>query len=168
MNVWLRELSEITKMLLGGPKTQVEYIVLSVVVVVVLILAMQMVGSAMRIPNLGIVRRVLALVVGILFLMCVWYGLQEYLLPHAEATWLRYAIMIGCPLLALLAIVTPIQQFIFKSPYVDTVSTFVISIALAGIFVILTNAVLGAVSDGEDESSSIKDRRDSIDEILDQ
>ncbi len=168
MNVLFRELSEITKMLLGGPKTPVECIVLSVVVAVVLILSMQMVGSAMRIPNLGIVRRVLALVVGIFFLLCVWYGVQEYLLPRAEATWLRYAIMIGCPLLAWLAIVTPVQQFIFKSQYVATVITFVISIAVAGIFVILTNAVLGAVAGGEDDSSSIKDRRDSINKIIDQ
>ena len=168
MNVLLRELSEITKMLLGGSKTPVEYIVLGVVVAVVMVLSMKMVGSAMRIPNLGIVRRVLALVVGIFFLMCVWYGVQEYLLPRVEATWLRYVIMIGCPLIAWLAIVTPVQQFILKSPYVATVSTFVISVALAGIFVILTNAVLGAIADGENESSTIKNHRNSIDNILDQ
>ena len=42
------------------------------------------------------------------------------------------------------------------------------AIIVAGIFVILTNAILVAVAGGEKDSSSIKDRRDSIDNILDQ
>ncbi len=166
MNVWLKELSEMVKMLLGNPSSLFEYVILGTVVVLVLFLAMYMVGSAMRIPNLGIVRRTLALIVSIGFLMCAWYGVQEYLLPRIEVTWLRYGVMIGVPMLACLVVVIPIQQVIFRSSYVATLITFVVSIALAGLFVILTNAVLVAVVGGENDSRFIRDRRDSINKVI--
>lgn len=168
MNVWIRELNSIVDVLLGHPKTSIEYIVLVVVVVVVLLLSMYFVGSALRIPNLGIFRRILALVVGISFLICVWYGVREYLLPLVEVKWLRYTVMIGVPVLSGLLIVIPVQQLIFRSAYVATVITFVSSLALAGLFVILTNAILGAVAGGEVESHSIKDRTDAINKIIDE
>ena len=166
MNMWLRELSEIVKLLLGNPKTSLEYVVLGVVVIFVLVLAMYMVGSAMRIQNLGIVRRILALVVGIFFLICAWYGVQEYLLPRVEIEWLRYAIMIGVPVMAGLLIVIPVQQLIFKSAYVATAITFVVSLVLALIFVILTNAVLGVVAGAKVDSSSIQNRTESINKVI--
>jgi hypothetical protein len=50
---------------------------------------------------------------------------------------------------------------------VPTLITFVASLALAGLFVVLANAVLGAVLDGGKDSNAVKDRRDSVNRMLD-
>jgi len=168
MDIWIKEFSELVQQLLGGPDSGIEYAVLVAVVAASLILAMYLVGSAMRIPNLGIVRRILALVIGIGFLMTVWVGVQKYLLPFVEVEWLRLAVKFGVPLVAGMAVVIPIQQVIFRSSYVATLITFVASIALAGLLVVLTNAVLGAVLGGEKESATIKHRRDAINSVIEQ
>jgi len=168
MDIWMREFSELSRQLLGGPESFTEYAVLVAVVIVTLILAMYLVGSAMRIPNLGIIRRLLALVIGIGFLMTVWVGVQKYLLPFVEIEWLRLAVKIGVPLVAGLVVVIPIQQVIFRSSYVATLITFAASIVLAGLLVVLTNAVLGAVLGGEKESATIKNRRDAINSVIEQ
>ena len=168
MDIWIREFSELIRQLLGDPNSGIEYAVLAVVVTASLILTMYLAGSAMRIPNLGIVRRILALVIGIGFLMTVRVGVQKFLLPFVEAEWLRPAVMIGVPLIAGAAVVIPIQQAIFRSSYVATLITFAASIVLAGLLVVLTNAVLGAVLGGEKESAAIKNRRDAINQVIEQ
>jgi len=129
---------------------------------------MYMVGSATRIPNLGTLRRLFALVLGIGCLMCVWVGTLTYLLPYVETALLRQAVMIGVPAVACLLVVIPLQQAIFRSTYVATLITFVASLALAALFVILANAVLGAIKEGENESGAIKNRKDVLNQIMDQ
>jgi hypothetical protein len=109
MDIWLRDLSEITHVLLGGPASTVEYVGLLVAVILVLLLAMYVVGSAMRLPNLGTFRRLFALSVGVGFSLCVWVAVLTYLLPHVEMPLLRSAVMYGVPALACLAVVIPIQ-----------------------------------------------------------
>ncbi len=166
MEIWLRELSEIVHLLLGNPDTLVEYIVLLVLVVAVLLVAMYLVGSATRIPNLGLFRRTIALVVGGSCLMCVWVAVQKHLLPYVETEWLRHVVSIGIPVLAGLLVVIPLQQSIFHSSYSSTLITFVASVALAGLFVILAHAVLGAVQGGGKDSRTIKRRTEAMDKLL--
>lgn len=166
MEIWLRELSEIVQLLLGKPGSLTEYIVLLVLVVIVLLFAMTFVGSATRIPNLGLVRRALALVVGLGCLICVWVAVQRHALPFVETPWLRHAVSIGIPVLAGLLVVIPVQQAIFRSGYAATLITFVASLALAGLFIILAHAVLGAVRGGEKDSRSMKQRARAVDTIL--
>jgi len=167
MNVWLRALSEIVQLLLGNPRSQIEYIVLAVLVVLVLLFTMYMVGSATGIANLGNFRRILALSVGIACLMCVWGTVQTYLLPHIETQWLRIAVLIGIPAASGLLVVIPVQQVIFRSGYGATLVTFVASLAVAALFVILANAVVDAVKGGGKESRSIKARAEALEEMLD-
>lgn len=168
MDIWVREFSELARLLLGNPESFVGYAILVAVVAAALILGMYLVGSAMRMPNLGVVRRILALVVGIGFLMAVWIAVQKYLLPFVEVEWLRTVVMIGVPLVAAMVVVIPVQRLIFRSSYVAALITFAASIVLAGLLVVLTNAVLGAVLGGEKESSAIKTRRDAINQVIGQ
>jgi hypothetical protein len=166
MDLWIKEFSELIHMMLGSPKGSIGYLVILAVVILVLLVAMGLVGSAMRIPNLGIIRRVLALVIGIGFLMCVWICVHKYLLPFTEIAWLRQAITYGVPLIACLAVVIPVQQFIFKSSYTATVITFAVSLVVAALFVVLANAVLVAVADGKKESISIKEHENTVNKII--
>jgi hypothetical protein len=167
MNIWLRELSEMGRSLLGDPGTPLEYGILLVLTILVLMLAMYLVGSATGIPNIGNMRRGLALVVGVGCLMCVCVGVQKYLLPHAEAAWLRHVVMFGVPVVACLLVVLPIQQAILRSAYVATLITFVTSLALAALFVILANSVIGAIAGGGRDSNAIKNRKDAVNRLLD-
>lgn len=167
MDIWLLELSEMVRSLLGDPGTPLEYGILLVLTILVLMLSMYLVGSAMGIPNLGNMRRGLAWVVGLGCLLCVWVGVQMYLLPHAEAAWLRHVVMFGVPVVACLLVVLPIQQAILRSAYVATLITFVTSLALAALFVILANAVIGAIEDGERDSDVIRNRKNAVNRLLD-
>ncbi len=167
MDIWLRELSEIVGVLLGKPGTRLEYAILLVLVIGVLLLATYLVGAATRIPNLGIFRRIFALAAGLSCLMCVWVATQRHLLPFVETEWMRFAVSIGVPVLAGLVIVIPVQQAIFHSSYVSTLITFVASLALAGLFVILAHAVLGAIHGGGKDSRTIKNRTEAVDQLLD-
>ncbi|MBT3193897.1 MAG: hypothetical protein HN341_15240 [Verrucomicrobia bacterium] len=167
MEMWLRDLSEIVRLLLGGPETVWEYWLLLGLVLAVLMLAMYLVGTATRIPNLGNIRRLLALVLGLGFLACVWVGAQTYLLPYVETAWLRQVVLYGVPVVSAMLVVIPIQQAIFRSGYVATLITFVSSLALAALFMILANAVLDAVLDGEKESHAIKERKAAVNRLLD-
>jgi Zn-dependent protease len=63
--------------------------------------------------------------------------------------------------------VLPIQQAILRSAYVATLITFVSSLALAALFVILANAVVGAIEDGGRDSNVIKNRKDAVNRLLD-
>jgi len=166
MNIWLRELSEIMRVLLGKPTSGVEYMVLLILSVLVLLLAMYSVGSAMSVPNLGTPRRALALFVGLVCLGLAWVGMSMYVLPHVEVSWARLAVQIGIPVVCLLGIVTPIQFVILRAPYVATLITFVVSIALTALFLLLANSVADAVLGGNTESKIIRNRTESIDKII--
>jgi hypothetical protein len=166
MDVWLRELSDIIQVLLGRPQTLVEYTVLLMLSVVVLLFVMYMVGSGMRIPNLGLFRRTLAMAIGLFFLICVWVGVNMYVLPHVEVSWLRLALSIGLPVLSTIVVIVPVQQTILRSGYGATLITFVASLALTGLFLILANSVADAVIGGNLDSNRIKKRTESIDRII--
>jgi hypothetical protein len=166
MEIWLQELSEIVQLLLGKPGSLTEYVILLALVIIVLLFAMSLVGSATRIPNLGLFRRALALIAGIGFLIWVWVAVQRHALPYVETPWLRHAVSIGIPVLAGLAIVTPVQQAILRSGYTATLITFVASLALAGLFIVLAHAVLDAVRGGGEDSRSIKQRTEAVDRML--
>ena len=167
MNIWLRELSEIVRSLLGDPGTPLEYGILVVLTILVLMLAMYLVGAVTGIPNIGNMRRAFALVVGLGCLLCAWLGAKTYLLPHVEAAWLRHVVIFGVPVVACLLVVLPIQRAILKSAYAATLITFVASLALGAVFVILANSVVGAIEDGEKDSKVIKNRKDAVNRLLD-
>ena len=166
MDVWIRELLDIVQLVLGRPQTLIEYSILLVLGIVVLMLAMYMVGSALRIPNLGLFRRALAMTIGLLCLVCAWVGVQMYVLPHVQVSWLRLALSIGLPALSAVLIITPVQQAILRSAYAATLITFVVSIAVTGFVIILANSVADAVYDGNLDSERIKSRTESIDRII--
>jgi len=166
MEIWLKELSEIMQLLLGKPGSLTEYVILLVLAIAVLLWAMYVAGSATRIPNLGIARRMLAVVVGVGCLICVWVATHRHLLPHVETQWLRHVVTIGVPVIAGLLIVIPVQQAIFRSGYGATLVTFVASVVVAGLFVVLAHAVLDAVQGGEKDSRSIKRRTEDVDKLL--
>ena len=166
MEIWLRELSEIVQLLLGKPGSLTECVILLVLVIIVMLFALYLVGSAARIPNLGFFRRILALIAGGGCLICVWVAVQRRLLPYVETQWLRHVVSIGVPVLAGLLIVIPVQQAIFRSGYAATLITFVASVAIAGLFVVLAHAVLDAVRGGEKDSRSIKQRTEAVDRML--
>ena len=167
MNIWIRELTEITHFLLGQPKSQVEFGVLFILAIAGLLLAMYMVGSATRIPNLGTLRRALALVVGVGCLMCVWVAVQTHVLPHVEVPWARLAVEIGIPVVAMLLIVVPVQQVILRSSYASTLITFVVSIALTALILVLAHFAMGAIETGQRDSGVIKRRTESVDSLID-
>ena len=166
MDVWIRELLDIVQLVLGRPQTLIEYSILLVLGIVVLMLAMYMVGSALRIPNLGLFRRALAMTIGLLCLVCAWVGVQMYVLPHVQVSWLRLALSIGLPALSAVLIITPVQQAILRSAYAATLITFVVSIAVTGFVIVLANSVADAVYDGNLDSERIKSRTESIDRII--
>jgi hypothetical protein len=166
MDVWLRELLDIVQLVLGRPQTLIEYSILLVLGIVVLMLTMYMVGSAMRIPNLGLFRRALAMTIGLLCLVCAWVGVQMYVLPYVQVSWLRLALSIGLPALSAVLIITPVQQAILRSAYAATLITFVVSIAVTGFVIVLANSVADAVYDGNLDSERIKSRTESIDRII--
>lgn len=166
MDAWLRELLDIVQLVLGRPQTSIEYSILLVLGIVVLMLAMYMVGSALRIPNLGLFRRALAMTIGLSCLVCAWVGVQMYVLPYVRVSWLRLALSIGLPALSAVLIITPVQQAILRSAYAATLITFVVSIAVTGFVIILANSVADAVYDGNLDSERIKSRTESIDSII--
>ncbi len=168
MEVWWSDLVELVRILLGKPESVIEMSVLLLLLVVTLLFGMLFAGVAFRITNLGIDRRVPALIVGIGVLLCAWVATQKHLVPLAHAAWLRHVLAIGGPVVALLVIVTPVQQAILRSGYVATVLTFVVTLALAGLAVISGNAVLDAVEGGEKESQIIKHRTSDMDKFLGQ
>jgi hypothetical protein len=166
MDVWIRELLDIVQLVLGRPQTLIEYSILLVLGIVVLMLAMYMVGSALRIPNLGLFRRALAMTIGLLCLVCAWVGVQMYVLPYVQVSWLRLALSIGLPALSAVLIITPVQQAILRSAYAATLITFVVSIAVTGFVIVLANSVADAVYEGNLDSERIKSRTESIDRII--
>jgi len=166
MEVWIPEIRELMNLLLGRPSTPTEYAVLLGVAALALILGMYAAGRATGVPNLGIVRRLMALSIGVVVLMCAWIGMQKYLLPLVENPNLRYVVMVGVPLLAGMAVVIPLQQIIFRSAYVPTLIAFVSTLVFTLLLILLTNAVLGAVTGGEKETKVIEKRRDTLDSII--
>jgi hypothetical protein len=168
MNVWLQDLTTMMRFLLGNPRTMVETGVIFALVVLVILYGMLFAGSALRIPNLGIVRRILAIVVGVGVLMCVWVIAQRHLVPLAKVAWLRHVLGFGVTAVAVLVVVVPVQQAIFRSAYVATLITFVATLALAALAVVLANAVSDAVQGSGEDSRTIKDRTEAMDQLLGQ
>ena len=166
MDNWLKELSDVLHMLLGNPKDPTSFLVLLVVALVALFIGMHVVGSATGVPNLGLGRRLLALMIGVPLLMIVWVAAHKYLLPRTEVLVLRYLIAYGIPLAAGMLVVVPIQQWIFRGAYQAVLITFIASLVLAALMIILTNAILQAVSGGEHESEAIEKRNSDLERII--
>ena len=167
MNKWLTEFSNLIHTLLGSPASNLEFAILLAVVVAGLMLSMYIVGASLRIPNRNMLRISLALTFGVLLLISAWASTHTYILPLIKSQAMHAPLMYGIPIIAGLLIVIPIQQLIFRSSYVATLITFAASLALAGLLVVLTTAILGAALGGEHESNSIRKQRDATNRFLD-
>jgi hypothetical protein len=167
MDKWIKVLSDLSKTVLGGPGSTQEYAILLAVAIAALVLGMYFIGSAMRIANLGILRRLLALAFGIIFLMSIWISVQAYIMPLVKSAALHTPLMFGLPIIAGLLVVIPVQQLIFRCSYVSALVTFVSSLALAALCITLTHAVFSAITDGEKESMAIRKHKNTTNSFID-
>ena len=123
-----------------------------------MLLLMLFAGHAAGIPNLGWLRRLIALAGGLAAMLAAEAATTLYVLPIVQQPALQFALRIAAPLIAGLFVAVPWVCFTLKSGYGQSLFSFSISLLAGALILMATNAVLQSVRGEVKEFGVIRER----------
>ena len=166
MNRWLAAVAAVLDWMLGRPETMVQAVVPGAFGALTLLVVLRFAAQAQGGYDAGWLRRAVGTAILAATALAAAGAARAYAVPRLHASWPRFAVTVGLPVLAVLALAVPLLMLLLHRRYGTTVGAVAVSVFACAIVLVVANAVMDSVRGGNVSFLNVKRRTRTIDHFI--
>jgi len=166
MDVWKSQALKIINVVLGNPSGQTELWTMAGVGILALLVVMRYAAAAAGISDIGWMRRILAILLGVGAMLAAEIAANLYAVPRVHGALAANVVRIAAPILGAAAVGVPLQVLVLHARYGQALVAFAASVMAAVLLMMGAKAMMGSVETGGEETERLLDRQEETRDML--